>query len=70
MFSLFFQIVVAGLGLPLCGYIIGGTIARLCKQAPEDILAISIETGIQNTGVAIFMLRYSLGQPEADITTG
>ncbi|XP_075220327.1 ileal sodium/bile acid cotransporter-like isoform X2 [Lycorma delicatula] len=70
LFKLFtWEIAVAGLGLPLCGYIIGGTIARLCKQVPEDVLAISIETGIQNTGVAIFMLRYSLGQPEADITT-
>jgi hypothetical protein len=40
------------------------------KQPPDDTLAISIETGIQNTGIAIFLLRFSLGQPEADLTTG
>jgi Predicted Na+-dependent transporter len=48
----------------------GYLLARLTRQSPADTLAISVETGIQNTGIAIFMLRFSLGQPEADMTTG
>jgi len=61
---------VAGLGLPWLGYSSGWLLARLFKQPPSDTLAISIETGIQNTGISIFLLRFSLGQPEADLTTG
>lgn len=34
-----------------------------------DRLAIAIEAGIQNTGIAIFILRFALGQPQADLTT-
>ena len=66
----FLQIIVAGLGLPWLGYVGGLILARLCGQSPDDTLAISIETGIQNTGIAIFLLQFSLGQPAADLTTG
>lgn len=44
--------------------------AVLFGQSKADVLAISIETGIQNTGIAIFLLRLCLDQPEADLTTG
>nr|XP_018897652.1 PREDICTED: sodium/bile acid cotransporter 5 isoform X1 [Bemisia tabaci] len=70
LFKLFsWQILVAGLGLPWLGYLFGYIFATVCRQSSEDRLAISIETGIQNTGIAIFMLRFALGQPEADLTT-
>nr|CAD7429734.1 unnamed protein product [Timema monikensis] len=72
LFQLFtWQILVAGLGLPWLGFVFGWLLARVpwFKQPPEDVLAISIETGIQNTGISIFLLRFSLGQPEADLTT-
>ena len=36
----------------------------------QDVIAIAIETGIQNTGVAILLLRFSLPQPDADLTLG
>lgn len=39
------------------------------NQKHEDCIAISIEAGIQNTGIAIFILRFALGQPQADLTT-
>lgn len=39
------------------------------NQKHEDCLAISIEAGIQNTGIAIFILRFTLEQPQADLTT-
>lgn len=70
LFELFtWKILVAGLGLPWIGYVCGWLAAYVFKQPPSDALAISIETGIQNTGIAIFLLRFSLGQPEADLTT-
>ncbi|XP_063834534.1 ileal sodium/bile acid cotransporter-like isoform X1 [Ostrinia nubilalis] len=70
IFQLFtWQIVVAGMGIPWLGYMFGYALARIFKRPHKDALAISIETGIQNTGIAIFLLRYALSQPEADITT-
>lgn len=55
--------------LPWLGYFLGGGSAWLLKQDWRDVLAIGIETGVQNTGLAIFALRFSLPQPEADLTT-
>ncbi|XP_063389448.1 P3 protein-like isoform X3 [Cydia fagiglandana] len=70
IFELFtYQIIVAGIGLPWLGYGFGYAIARLLRQEHPDALAISIETGVQNTGIAIFLLRYALPQPQADLTT-
>ncbi|CAH0763368.1 unnamed protein product [Diatraea saccharalis] len=70
IFKLFtWRIIVAGMGIPWLGYMFGYFLAWICKRPHEDALAISIETGIQNTGIAIFLLRYALDQPEADITT-
>lgn len=56
--------------IPWLGYLIGYVVARLCRQPHEDAIAICIEIGNQNTGIAIFLLRYALQQPAADITTG
>lgn len=63
------QILIAGLLLPWLGYFVGWLISVLMRQNYEDRLAIAIEAGIQNTGIAIFVLRYALPQPEADLTT-
>lgn len=40
------------------------------RLSNPDIISMTIESGIQNTGIAIFMLKFCLGQPAADITTG
>lgn len=70
IFELFtWQIVVAGVCIPWLGYAAGYAGARLLRQSHEDAVAISVEVGIQNTGIAIFLLRYALPQPEADLTT-
>jgi len=70
LFQLFsWQIVVSGLLLPWLGYLLGGGLAWVCRQDPRDILAIAIETGVQNTGLAILALRLSLPAPESDLTT-
>jgi predicted Na+-dependent transporter len=31
--------------------------AILLRQKPEDVTAIAIETGVQNTGIAIMLLK-------------
>ena len=69
MSKLLFQIVIASSALPWTGYILGWLLAIACGQSRRDALTIAIETGIQNTGIAIFMLNFTLPQPQADMTT-
>ncbi|XP_070154631.1 ileal sodium/bile acid cotransporter-like [Polyergus mexicanus] len=70
LFKLFsWEIVIAGMGLPWLGFTFGLIVAKICKQSQADIRAIAIETGIQNTGVAIFLLRFTLKPPSDDLTT-
>lgn len=70
LFELFsWRIVLVGLGLPWLGYLLGYVLAKMLKQPGPDALAISIETGIQNTGIAIFLLRFALEPLHADLTT-
>lgn len=47
----------------------GWALSVFFKREYEDRLAIAVEAGIQNTGIAIFILRFALGQPQADLTT-
>uniref|UniRef100_A0A1A9X1H0 Uncharacterized protein n=1 Tax=Glossina brevipalpis TaxID=37001 RepID=A0A1A9X1H0_9MUSC len=69
MFRLFsWKIIFASSALPWIGYVIGWIMAKICKQSSKDCLTIAIETGIQNTGIAIFMVNFTLMQPLADIT--
>lgn len=58
------------MGLPWLGFTFGLIVAKICGQSQADIRAIAIETGIQNTGVAIFLLRFTLKPPADDLTTG
>lgn len=70
LFYLFsWQIAVAGLALPSLGYIFAWLAAKLLHQNAADSLTIAIEVGIQNTGIAIFLLLGALGSPVGDITT-
>ncbi|XP_067639438.1 P3 protein isoform X2 [Eurosta solidaginis] len=70
LFELFsWQIIVAGLSLPWLGYVIGWCTSKALGRNGVDSLTIAIETGIQNTGISIFLLRFSLPQPQADLTT-
>ncbi|KAL6448341.1 hypothetical protein ACFW04_000347 [Cataglyphis niger] len=70
LFKLFsWEIIIAGMGLPWLGFTFGLIVAKICKQSQADIRAIAIETGIQNTGVAIFLLRFTLKPPADDLTT-
>jgi len=68
LFKLFsWQIVLAGIGLPWAGYIFAYILAKVLRQSNPDSLAIAIETGVQNTGIAIYLLQV-LEQPAADLT--
>lgn len=68
LFKLFsWEIILAGMGLPWCGYFFALILAHVLRQPSPDCLAIAIETGIQNTGIAIFLLQV-LEQPMADLT--
>ncbi|EZA54356.1 hypothetical protein DMN91_001640 [Ooceraea biroi] len=70
LFKLFsWKILIAGMGLPWLGFTFGFIAAKLCRQPEADIRAIAIETGIQNTGVSIFLLRFTLNPPDDDLTT-
>ena len=44
------RIAVVGFALPWLGFGFGCMFSKLCKQERKDIIAIAIETGIQNTG--------------------
>jgi len=65
-----FQIVVAGLTLPTLGYAVGTFFGLAFRCPKRDVIAISIETGIQNVTLAVFMLNYSLPQPASTIAIG
>lgn len=54
--------------MPLIGNVVGWLAARLFKQSYVDAIAIAVETGVQNTGMAMFLITFSLDQPAADIT--
>uniref|UniRef100_T1IRZ5 Uncharacterized protein n=1 Tax=Strigamia maritima TaxID=126957 RepID=T1IRZ5_STRMM len=70
MFKIFtWQVALGGLGVAWLGYIFGALLAKIFRFSLEDIIAISIETGVQNTGIAIVLLRFSLPQPDADLTS-
>lgn len=63
------KILVSGLLLPYGGYIIAAIVSWVCRQPWVRIKTIVFETGIQNTGIPIVLLRFSLPQPEADLSS-
>lgn len=56
------------MGLPLLGNATGWIAAKIFRQSREDTIAIAIETGVQNTGMTMFLVTFALEQPAADIT--
>ncbi|XP_023235306.1 ileal sodium/bile acid cotransporter-like [Centruroides sculpturatus] len=70
MFKLFtWQIVVASMVNVWTGFLFGAIISKICGLATEDIIAVAIETGVQNTGIAIILLGFSLKQPDSDLAS-
>uniref|UniRef100_V5H338 Putative sodium-bile acid cotransporter n=2 Tax=Ixodes ricinus TaxID=34613 RepID=V5H338_IXORI len=68
MFKLMsWRVLVAAAANVWVGFAVGAVATRLAGLAWPDVLAVSVETGVQNTGIAIVLLGFSLPQPEADI---
>lgn len=61
-------VLITGMGLPWIGFMFGCSLARLMRRTPEDVIAIAIETGVQNTGMSIFILWFTLDHPLGDLT--
>jgi len=59
---------LAGCLLPYVGFSISGVVAFILRQPPPRIFTIAIETGFQNTLLAIILMKLSLPQPDADMS--
>ncbi|XP_076470033.1 uncharacterized protein LOC143300318 [Babylonia areolata] len=69
VFSLMKGVVLAAAAmLPYCGFLIGGLVALVLRLPAKHVITIAIETGIQNTGVAMIVLLLSLDHPESDLS--
>jgi sodium/bile acid cotransporter 3/5 len=51
------------------GFMVGLIASTSFRQPLVDRIAIAIETGVQNTGVSIVLLRFALSQPDADLAS-
>lgn len=61
---------VSGIALPSLGYLSGMAIAFLFKMPPKEIIAISVETGVQNYTIALIILQVTLESPAGEISAG
>lgn len=62
-------IIIAGFLLPWCGFMFGCFTSILLAQKPPDVTAIAIETGVQNTGIAIMLLKLSFPGIDSDVAS-
>ncbi|CAF1350650.1 unnamed protein product [Adineta steineri] len=62
-----YRTLIVSVILPYTGFLIGFLMSIITRQSRERLIAIFIESGLQNTGVAIFFLRLSLPQPDSDL---
>uniref|UniRef100_A0AC35TG23 Ileal sodium/bile acid cotransporter n=1 Tax=Rhabditophanes sp. KR3021 TaxID=114890 RepID=A0AC35TG23_9BILA len=61
------NVVLGAALLPFFGFMFGCFTAIVCGQSPENVTAIAIETGVQNTGIAILILKTAFSAPMSDI---
>ncbi|CAL4124803.1 unnamed protein product [Meganyctiphanes norvegica] len=64
------KVFVSGMCLPWLGFTFGVVFSKVTGRSWEETIAISVETGIQNTGIAIGVLKVALAPyaPLGDIT--
>nr|CUU98462.1 hypothetical transcript [Hymenolepis microstoma] len=60
-------LIAVGGALPTLGYLFGFLAALICRRPWPVITAISVETGVQNVGIAILILIYAIPQPQGDL---
>jgi len=58
-----------GVLLPWMGFAFGALAALIARQPRENVTAIAIETGIQNSGIAIMLLKLSFDAPDGDMAS-
>jgi sodium/bile acid cotransporter 3/5 len=58
---------LCGFLLPWGGFALSYAVAFVLRQNHVNCRTIAIETGIQNAGIAIILLSYSLNKPESDL---
>ncbi|XP_013401051.1 sodium/bile acid cotransporter [Lingula anatina] len=61
------RLIGVGALTPWCGFLFGFVIAKIFRQPRKRAITISLETGIQNIGIPILILQFSLAQPEGDL---
>lgn len=68
MFRLFtWRILLAASANVWLGFLLGTLLSRAFDLSLADTVAVAVETGVQNTGIAFVLLGFSLGQPEGDL---
>jgi len=58
---------LAGAMLGLCGYTLGGGAALIARMSRAEIIAVAIETAIQNGGIAVVVLNLTFPSPYSDM---
>lgn len=61
------KIVLAGCLLPYFGYLLGGLIAFIFRLPWQRVKTVAIETGMQNTGIAMILMMYAFPPPDGFI---
>lgn len=61
------KIILAGCLLPYIGYVMGGLLATIVRLPWGRIKTVAIETGMQNTGIAMIIMMYSFPPPDGYI---
>ncbi|CAC5396307.1 SLC10A3_5 [Mytilus coruscus] len=61
------KIVLAGCLLPYFGYLLGGLIALIFRLPWQRVKTVAIETGMQNTGIAMILMMYAFPPPDGYI---
>lgn len=62
-----YKVILAGMSVAWSGYFFGATFATLSGLKTDQIVTISIETALQNPGIAFVVLYTSLPEPESDL---
>ncbi|KAF0297662.1 Sodium/bile acid cotransporter [Amphibalanus amphitrite] len=58
-----------GSAVVLLGFSLGGGLALLFRRPVAQVVTISLETGLQNGGLALLLLKASLPAPDGDVAT-
>lgn len=72
MFRLFtLKVILASCCSVWLGFLFGGVVSKLARLPAEDVIAVAIETGVQNVGVtlAIINITFSVASVQADIAS-